>query len=907
MRLRGGNTNLKQQATFTPALQSVKGNTALSMSSVATPPAPVEKFRKDYKPTDYKIGELSLTFKIEDGETEVLGSLQVKRAEGVEEGASLRLDAEDLALKKISIDGRELSESEYSWPESDVLEVKGPLPAAFNLETIVTINPEKNTQLSGLYQSSGMYCTQCEAEGFRRITPMLDRPDSMAKYKVRIEADKKKNPILLSNGNLVKQGDMDGGKHYAEWEDPFVKPSYLFALVAGNLGSIKDTYTTMSGRKVQLEIFSEHGNVDQLDCAMESLKQSMKWDEDTFGLEYDLDVYNIVAVGDFNMGAMENKGLNVFNTACVLASPATATDADFERVKGVIAHEYFHNWTGNRVTCRDWFQLTLKEGLTVFRDQQFSMDMTSEAVKRIEDVRVLRAAQFPQDSGPMAHPIRPESYIAMDNFYTATVYNKGAEVIGMYQTLLGKKGFRKGMDLYFERHDGQAVTCDDFRAAMSDANGVDLTQFERWYTQAGTPTVAVTSSYDEAAKELTVTLTQSWKPSPGQATKEPYHIPVRLGLLAKDGSELAPEQVLELREKSQTFTLKDIREAPVLSVLRGFSAPVKLQHDVSDAELAFLFANDQDPFNRWEAGQKLFTKAILDNVQAYEKEEDMALSPLLVDAVRDTLSATGIDRSLQAYALALPTLGTLAEELEVIDPEALLAAHKFTKRTLAEQLRPDFEKVYAANVLPEEPFRNDAEAVGMRRIKNTCLDYLASLDDAESQALLLKQALGSTCMTDLLAASNALASSSDDAACEKGRAHLYEKAKGNDLVLCKWFGTQAGSSRDDTLAQCTELLSHPDFSLTNPNKCRSIVGGFGGNMQHFHAKDGSGYKWMADRIIDIDKLNPQLSARMTAAFSSFRRYESGRQGLMEEQLQRLLATKGLSKDAFEIASRSIKG
>jgi len=875
------------------------------MSTVSAPATPVEKFRKDYKPTDYRISELSLTFKIEDGATQVLGSLSVKRAAGVEEGAPLRLDAEDLKVNGVSVNGKALSDSEYWWPEKDVLELKGPLPAEFTLETDVTIEPEKNTQLSGLYKSSGMYCTQCEAEGFRRITPMLDRPDSMGRYRVRIEADKTTCPVLLSNGNLKARGDIEGGRHYAEWEDPFPKPSYLFAVVAGDLGSISDSYTTTSGRKVHLEIFSEHDNVGQLPWAMESLKQSMKWDEDTFGLEYDLDVYNIVAVGDFNMGAMENKGLNVFNTACVLAAPETATDADFERVQGVIAHEYFHNWSGNRVTCRDWFQLTLKEGLTVFRDQQFSMDVSSAAVKRIEDVRILRAAQFPQDSGPMAHPIRPESYIAMDNFYTATVYNKGAEVIRMYQTLLGKEGFRKGMDLYFERHDGQAVTCDDFRAAMADANGADLSQFERWYTQAGTPIVTASSEFDAAAKRLSINLKQSWKPSPGQPTKQPYHIPVTVGVLGPDGHEQVAEQVLELKEEEQTFVIEGVTEKPVLSLLRGFSAPVKLVYDTSDDELAFLMANDQDAFNRWEAGQTLFTRTILNNVAAHKDNKDMTLPTVVVDAVKATLLSSG-SGSLVAYALTLPTLGTLAEEMDQVDPDALVAAHRWTKKALAGALRSELETVYADNVLPETPFRSDAEAIGMRRLKNTCLDYLSSLDDEASRELALTQALNAKWMTDRLAATIALAGSADDKALSAAIESFYQKAEGNDLVLCKWFSMQAASPRADTLDRSSSLLSHPDFALSNPNKCRALVGALAGNMPVFHKADGSGYCWLVDRVIDIDKINPQVAARMTSSLSQLRRFDAKRQGLMEAELKRLLAVKGLSKDVFEIASRSLK-
>jgi aminopeptidase N len=889
---------------------ALRGLAGLKATATAVE-APVEKFRKDYKPTDYVAKNIDLTFQINDGSTKVLGKVQMSRQAGVDASASLRLDAEDLDLRSVKIDGKLLPADRYWFPEKDVLEIKGPFPGDFELETEVIIKPEENFQLSGLYKSSGMYCTQCEAEGFRRITPMMDRPDAMALYKVRLEGDKKTCPVLLSNGNLVNKGDLPNGRHFTEWVDPFKKPTYLFAVVAGDLGSIKDSFTTKSGRKVALEIFSEHGNVDQLDWAMQSLKDSMKWDEDVFGLEYDLDVYNIVAVGDFNMGAMENKGLNVFNTACVLAKSSTATDGDFERVQGVIAHEYFHNWTGNRVTCRDWFQLTLKEGLTVFRDQQFSADMTSAAVQRIENVRLLRAAQFPQDNGPMAHPIRPESYIAMDNFYTATVYNKGAEVIGMYQTLLGKDGFRKGMDLYFKRHDGGAVTCDDFRAAMADANGADLAQFEKWYTQAGTPTVKVEKvSYDAAGKKLELTLSQKCGPSPGQPTKEPYHIPVRVGLLGKtSGKDLVPERVLELRGSSQTFTFKDVSEEAVLSVLRGFSAPVKLEMERSDEELAFLMANDSDDFNRWEAGQTLFTRAILSYVAQAQRGAQLApLSDLMVDAVRAILKDEKADRSLRAYALALPSLGTLGESMDVIDPDALIAAVKHVKSGLAAALRSEMEAVYKANhdTSPSTGVGPDAVAVGKRRLKNTVLDYMMTLKDDAWRAKALEQALNGACMTDVAAGTMALADDNTDA---RGKAigNFYDKhAKGNDLILCKWFTMQAVANVDGALEKVDALLSHPDFTLKNPNKCRALVSAFAANMKHFHAKDGKGYKWLADRILEIDKINPQNAARMCTSFSTFRRYDSDRQKLIKAQLERLLQSEGFSKDAYEIVAKSLK-
>jgi len=802
--------------------------------------------------------------------------------------------------------------------ESDLLVLGKAIEAAsggkgdFTLQTKVLIKPEANFELSGFYKSGSAYCTQCEAEGFRRITYYLDRPDVMARFKVRIEADKTELPLLLSNGNKVATGELAGGRHFAEWEDPFPKPSYLFAVVAGDLGSIVDTYKTTSGRYVRLEIFSEHDNVDKLEHAMTSLKKSMKWDEDVYGLEYDLDIYNIVAVNDFNMGAMENKGLNVFNTAFVLAKPETATDTDYERIEGVIAHEYFHNWSGNRVTCQDWFQLTLKEGLTVFRDQQFSADMGSAAVKRIEDVRVLRARQFAEDSGPRAHAIRPESYMKMDNFYTSTVYEKGAEVIRMYHTLLGTEGFRKGMDLYFERHDGSAVTCDDFRAAMSDANGgKDFGQFERWYLQAGTPVVEAKGLYDAAKKMYSLTLSQHTAGTVGQPSKLPFHIPVRVGLLGRDGKEVVPSRVLELKEASQTFHFEGVEGGePVPSLLRGFSAPVRLKTQQTEEDLAFLMAHDTDSFNRWEASQKLASQAILAATEALTEGKTPALlAPTTLEAFRAVLKAgldrDSVDKSLLAYALSLPEELTLMGEMDVMRPVALHEGREYVKKTLAVALKAEFLQVYK-ELDQDVPYAVNPEEIGRRRLKNVCMSYLCTSKDKDAVTLASSAFKRATCMTDSIAALACLASLPGP---EKDEALqiFYTNAKGDPLVLNKWFSIQAFADLPDTIDRIQALTKHPDFSMKNPNRFRALIGAFANsNLARFHAEDGRGYVLVADMVLAVDKLNPQVAARLAGAFSLWRKFENSRRNMMKEQLDRLMAVgDGLSRDTYEIVSQSL--
>jgi len=918
---------------------------AVAATEAPLPPPPVEKFRKDYEPLPWSVASISLSFNLEDGESDedratTVSSVLNMAPSDANPGTpvDLVMDCENVELSSVTVDGVAVTDFTL---ENDKLTIPAsalPLSKPFVLETVSLVAPASNLQLSGLYKSSGMFCTQCEAEGFRRITPYFDRPDVMTSFKVYMEADLSKYPILLSNGNKVDSGPVEGkeGRHFAVWEDPFKKPSYLFALVAGDLGSIKDTFTTASGRAVSLEIFSEHGNVDQLDHAMASVHKAMKWDEDRYGLEYDLDVYNIVAVNDFNMGAMENKGLNVFNTALTLAKASTATDADFERIESVIGHEYFHNWSGNRVTCRDWFQLTLKEGLTVYRDQEFSADMGSPAVVRIDNVRSLRARQFPEDGGPMAHPIRPESYIAMDNFYTATVYEKGAEVIRMYETVLGGRApFRKGIDLYFERHDGQAVTCDDFRASMEDANKkgdgtaeVSLKQFERWYTQPGTPTVVASDAeLDPTTNSWSITLTQSCRDPPGQGEQSsplPFHIPVVVGLLdAATGEEVMPSQTLQLTDTTQQFTLEGLvkpgTQAVVPSLLRGFSAPVRLElvPELEDAELAFLAEHDTDAFNKWEASQQLAQRVLLDTAlyaAAGDELDDQPLPDTLLKAFQGTLATAtseGVDLNLVAYALALPSLSELSDSmLRPVDPLALVAARKHVKKALATAARAQLAAVYEATS-PKEgaAFSVSGPEIGRRALRNLCLDYLSSLDDDQAASRALTQFESASCMTDKLAALSALVARGNKEGEEecpsrkKALAAFYADAAGDALVLNKWFSVQAGHG---SLAEVKTLMEHPEYSWTNPNRLRSVVSVFaGGNLKEFHALSGAGYAFIGDVVLKVDQTNNQAAARLCGSFSLWKKYDPSRQALMKAQLSRIKDAPGVSKDVFEIASRSL--
>ncbi len=891
------------------------------MSSTAQPAAqPV--YRKDYRPPAYRIETVSLEFELGEEATVVRAALDVVRTADCPAGEPLRLDGEDLELVGVKVDGRVLAASEYSLDGEERLVIPG-LGERTKLETEVRLEPQENLQLSGLYKSSGNFCTQCEAMGFRRITYFLDRPDVMARYTTRIVADKARYPVLLGNGNKVGAGDLPGGRHFAVWEDPFPKPSYLFALVAGNLVSHPGTFTTCSGREVRLEIWVEPQNADKCAHALRSLQDSMRWDEERFGREYDLDIYMVVAVSDFNMGAMENKGLNVFNSKYVLARPDTATDDDYEAIQGVIGHEYFHNWTGNRITCRDWFQLTLKEGLTVFRDQQFSADMTSAAVKRIADVRALRLSQFAEDAGPMAHPIRPDSYISMDNFYTSTVYRKGAEVIRAMHTLLGEEGFRKGMDLYFERHDGQAVTCDDFRQALQDGSGVDLSRFERWYEQAGTPVIEAVGEHDAAARTYTLTLRQRYPlgadgETPGGTPTRPVPIPVVTALLDGRGQPLplrlageaeepdadASERVLLLQEAEQRFTFSGVSERPVPSLLRRFSAPVRLKLERSDEELAFLMGNDTDPFNRWDAGQELAAKLLLGMAAGAAAGRPVEVSPAFVAAFRRVLTDPQLDGSLKAAALALPAELQLAQDMNPVDPDALHSAREQLRRALARAAADELRAAYDRHATGA-PYSNDKPSIDGRRLKNVALAYLALLDEPEARERPLRQLRVADNMTDAGAALAVLAHMQTPER-EAALAEFYAKWRHDPLVLDRWFTVQAISSASDTVTRVRELTRHPDFTLKNPNRVRALIGAFAhANQVRFHAPDGAGYALVADAVLELDALNPQVAARTASAFNPWKRFDPHRKVLMQAELERVASKSGLSKDTYEIVVRAL--
>ncbi|CAN0841278.1 Puromycin-sensitive aminopeptidase [Linum grandiflorum] len=883
--------------------------------------APKEIFLKDYKLPDYYFDTVDLSFSLGEEKTFVNSKIAVSpRVEG--SSSPLVLNGHDLKLISVKINGNVLKEADYQL-DSRHLTIMSPPSGAFTLEIVTEIYPQKNTSLEGLYKSSGNFCTQCEAEGFRNITFFQDRPDIMAKYTCRIEADKSLYPVLLSNGNLLEQGELEGGKHYAIWEDPFKKPCYLFALVAGPLESRDDTFVTRSGRNVQLRIWTPPQDLSKTAHAMYSLKAAMKWDEEVFGLEYDLDLFNIVAVPDFNMGAMENKSLNIFNSKLVLASPETATDADYAAILGVIGHEYFHNWTGNRVTCRDWFQLSLKEGLTVFRDQEFSSDMGSRTVKRIGDVVRLRNYQFPQDAGPMAHPVRPHSYIKMDNFYTVTVYEKGAEVVRMYKTLLGSQGFRKGMDLYFKRHDSQAVTCEDFFAAMRDANGADFANFLTWYSQAGTPTVKVASSYNAEAKTLSLKFSQEVPPTPGQPIKEPMFIPVALGLLDSSGKDLpltsvyhdetlqsigsdgqpAYSTVLRVTKKEEEFIFNDITEKPVPSLLRGYSAPIRLVSDLSDDDLFFLLAHDSDEFNRWEAGQLLARKLMLSLVADFQQNKSLSLNPKFVQGLRSILSDSSLDKEFIARAITLPGEGEIMDMMEVADPDAVHAVRSFIRKQLATELRADLLNTVKNN-RSSESYVFDHPNMARRALKNVALAYLVSLQDEELTELALNEYKSATNMTDQFSALAALAQNPGKTR-DEVLADFYDKWQDNYLVVNKWFALQAMSDIPGNVENVRKLMSHPAFDLRNPNKVYSLIGGFGGSPVNFHAKDGSGYKFLGDIVVQLDKINPQVASRMVSAFSRWKRYDETRQNLAKAQLEMIVSANGLSENVFEIASKSL--
>ncbi|MBC7513021.1 MAG: aminopeptidase N [Herminiimonas sp.] len=872
--------------------------------------------RQDYTPPSYLVDTVEIGFDLDPQLTRVLTRMAIRRHPDAVTKSFL-MHGEQLTLVQLRVDGRPLAKKEYRIT-AQTLEILD-LPVSASLEIETTTQPDKNTTLSGLYVSNGNFFTQCEAEGFRRIAYFPDRPDVMAKYTVMLRADKDTYPVLLSNGNLIEEGDLGDGRHFAKWEDPFRKPSYLFALVAGKLVCQEERYTQRSGHRALLQVWVEEGNLDKTQHAMTSLKNSIAWDAERFGLELDLDRFMIVAVSDFNMGAMENKGLNIFNTKFVLANPRIATDTDYANIESVVGHEYFHNWTGNRVTCRDWFQLSLKEGLTVFRDQEFSADMigtaSGRAVKRIEDVRLLRQAQFPEDAGPMAHPVRPDSYVEINNFYTVTVYEKGSEVVRMYQTLLGRDGFRKGMDLYFARHDGQAVTCDDFRAAMADSSGHDFAQFERWYSQAGTPRVKATATYDARKQCYELTLVQSCAPSAGQHRKLPFHIPFSVGLLDATGQDMplylegdpatakaSTSRVLDLTQAHQTFRFIDVPCEPVPSLLRDFSAPVVLDFDYSDAQLAFLSANDSDAFNRWEAGQRLAMRRLL-MLTAQPDADDGEANAALTATFRTLLLDDALDPAFCEVGLTLPAEVLIAEQMEVVDPQAIHVARRALHQRLAQALHPQWLHAYRANQ-SKGAYSPDAASVARRALKNLAMRYLADLDDPQVHALLQAQYDGADNMTDRLAALSALSGSGAPGK-DAALSDFYADFENEPLVIDKWFMLQA-TARDTDVKTVRALMAHPAFSMKNPNRARSLIFSFcNGNPARFHARDGSGYAFWSEQVVALDAINPQVASRLARSLDRWRKYTPDLQQKMHAALKQVTRAPRLSNDVFEVVTKAL--
>ena len=879
--------------------------------------------RKDYTAPGFLVETVDLAFDLDPVRTCVTTRICMTRNQGAPGNADIVLHGVEVELLGLSLNGVLLAPDQYRLSATELIILDAPDGVTLEIHTATA--PEKNTTLSGLYVSNGNFFTQCEAEGFRRITFFPDRPDVMAKYTVTLRADAEKFPVLLSNGNLIEQGALEHGRHYAIWEDPFKKPSYLFALVAARLVCQEEQFKLNSGRTVLLQVWVEEGNLDKTAYAMESLKNSIRWDEERFGLELDLDRFMIVAVGDFNMGAMENKGLNIFNTKFVLANPRVATDIDYAGIEAVVGHEYFHNWTGNRVTCRDWFQLSLKEGLTVFRDQEFSADMVGteggRAAARIDQVRTLRQAQFPEDAGPMAHPVRPDSYVEINNFYTVTIYEKGAEVVRMMQTLVGRDGFRKGMDLYFERHDGQAVQCDDFRAAMADANGRDLAQFERWYDQAGTPVVKAVTHYDAKAHTFDLTLSQSCPATPGQASKLPFHIPVALGLLGANGQDLplvlenSPDGafaasplttiVLELTEASHTFRFTDVMELPVPSILRNFSAPVVLDYAYTDAELLHLFSHDSDPVNRWEAGQRLAMERLLALAASAASGAPLTLDATFVDALRALLSDAALDPAFRELALILPSESVIADQMTIVDPQAIHAARQFMRRTMGELLAPELLAQYQANLTPG-PYSPDALSAGKRALKNLALAYLSCAPSPAAVALAQQQFDTAGNMTDRSAALAALIHGPAAAAVvERALQDFYRDFEREALVIDKWFTLQAAAPGTD-VAAVRALMQHPAFTLTNPNRARSLIFAFcNGNPAQFHAPDGSGHAFWAEQVIALDALNPQVAARLARSMDRWRRFGPALQVHMKGALEQVMRSGKLSNDVLEVVGKAL--
>jgi len=853
----------------------------------------VAHHREDYRAPDWLVPDVALEFTLDPDATRVHARLTVERAD--DHRRPLQLEGDGLIPLEVKIDGEADADSWRLDGSALLIDLPGNRHV---IETEVEIIPRSNSQLMGLYASGGILCTQCEPEGFRRITFHPDRPDVLSRYTVRMEADAERFPVLLANGDRIGSGQLDGGRHWAEWRDPFPKPSYLFAMVAADLACNADIFVTRSGKEVALGIWVSPENLARTAHAMAALKLAMAWDEHIYGREYDLNQFNIVAVSDFNFGAMENKGLNIFNSRYILADPDTATDFDYDAVAGVVAHEYFHNWSGNRVTCRDWFQLSLKEGFTVFRDQQFSADQGSAAVKRIEDVRTLRAAQFPEDAGPLAHPIRPESYIEISNFYTATVYNKGAEVIRMLHTLLGPQKFREGTDLYFSRHDGEAVTCEDFVAALEDASGVDLGQFRLWYSQAGTPRVRASLSHEPAGGRARLTLEQTIPATPGQPSKQPMLIPLRVALFGElTGQRLGEEQIVQLDAARHELLFEGVNERPVLSINRGFSAPVIIEAERSADDLAFLSAHDDDPFARYEAMQQLMLDTLIGAVVNGSADH----APV-VEAVRQTLINADLDPAFMGEALLLPNEAFVGDHLLVVDPAAVAAARDALRGEIGRELEDHWRAAYQRTAANRYEYAPGPK--GLRRLRTVALGYIDASGAPDAPAIALRQFGDADNMTDRQGALGVLANG-DSPQREQALNDFYQRYRHDALVLDKWFSTQAYSIRDDTAAAVEALASHPDFTLSNPNRIRSLVGAFAANQRAFHEKSGRGYRFVADKIIEVDRLNPQTAARLVPPLGRWRRFDEARGALMQVELQRILATPGLSKDVFEQVSKSL--
>ncbi|AZR39831.1 MULTISPECIES: aminopeptidase N [Marinobacter] len=871
-------------------------------------------FLKDYRVPAFLVDHVDLRFELFEDGARVHCTLAMRRnPDSDSSDKSLELDGDSLTtLESVSLDGNPLEGSAYE-DRDDKLTLHE-VPDQFNLGVVTWIEPQNNTRLEGLYKSSGMFCTQCEAEGFRCITYFPDRPDVMARFRTRVEAGKTRYPILLSNGNDVEKGDLADGRHFVTWEDPFPKPCYLFALVAGDLLEKRDTFKTMSGRDIDLRMYVEPRNAEKCDHAMDSLKRAMRWDEEVYGREYDLDIFMIVAVDDFNMGAMENKGLNIFNSSCVLASQETATDMAFQRIESIVAHEYFHNWSGNRVTCRDWFQLSLKEGFTVFRDSCFSADVGSPTVKRIEDATMLRTAQFAEDAGPMAHPVRPESYMEITNFYTLTIYEKGSEVVGMIHTLLGPDLFRKGSDLYFERHDGQAVTTDDFVRAMEDASGRDLSQFRLWYEQSGTPELTVRDEFDDAAGIYRLTIKQSIPDTPGQTDKKPQHIPFAIGLLGAEGESLplklaaddadAPtDRVLELTDASHTFEFHGLSERPVPSLLRGFSAPVRVFYPWTREQLTFLMSHDSDGFNRWDAGQRLAVDVINSLVSSTDGNVDAGL----VEAYRSLLADSSLDQALVAKMLQLPSEAYL---IELADQPNVPAIHRARERVLAHlarSLRDELLACYHRNTLSGH-YEVTPEAVARRSLRNTALAWLLHIDDEEGRTLATSQFNEADNMTDRMGALRALVNSGYEKEQEQALADFYQQWKDDPQVVEQWFAVQSGSTRTGGLRKVHELMEHPAFDWKNPNKIRSVIGVFAGqNLPAFHAEDGAGYQFLAEQVRKLDDSNPQIAARLVSPLTRWRKFAPVHGEQMKSALETVRDKSGLSRDVYEVVHKSLAG